>query len=130
MPQSSATIFAKTMPRTDALFERSPLTEKQHLNTELGQLFAKLYLKQLGNDGLGEAGAKLHTKLTSDKLTINEEERRTYTISWKTEWETLADAKAFEQFASELSSIPARKPAVTISENQVIIQFIDIHTGH
>ena len=129
MPQSTSTIFAKTMPSTQATPKRQPLTDKQYLNTQLGQLFAMLYLKQLGNEQLGP-NTLLHQKLTSDNLTITQQERHTYNISWKTQWKNPADAQAFHHLATQLSAIPERKPTVTISENQVIITFIDIQSGH
>ncbi len=130
MPQSTATIFTKNMPSTQPPTERQPLTEKQHLSTQLGQLFAMLYLKQLGDQQLGSKNAQLHQSLTSDHLTITQEERHTYTINWNTQWKTSADAQAFHQLATKLSNIPERKPTVTISENQVIITFIDIQSTH
>ncbi|MGJ8654915.1 MAG: hypothetical protein ACSHX6_00585 [Akkermansiaceae bacterium] len=123
MPRSTATIFAKRMPLTEPPAARPPLTQNQHLNTELGQLFIMLYLKQLGDEN-----SELHKKLTSDNLTITQD-LRTFTIAWTTRWETEADAKKFHLLAADLSSIPERKPTATISGNQVILQFIDIHNS-
>jgi len=86
-----------------------------------------LYLKQLGNEH-----PELHKQLTTDQLTITqgeEENRKQFTISWNTEWTNKANAETFFKLATELSSIPEYQPHVTISENQVIIKFIDIHNS-
>ncbi|MFT5905583.1 MAG: hypothetical protein ACI9E1_001181 [Cryomorphaceae bacterium] len=123
MPRSSATIFAKRMPLTSPIVERKPRAENQHLDTELGQLFIMLYLKQLGDENAGQ-----FRKLTSDQLTITQKERE-FNISWKTQWDSIADAQAFYKLATELSSIPEQKPTVAIWENLVIIQIIDTHNS-
>ncbi len=139
MPRSTATIFAKKMPLTDPTTDpqklRKPLAENQNLSTQLGQIFTILYLRQLGplNDKNGTNGTKsntteLHKKLTSDHLTITQRQKE-YTTTWETNWETEADAQAFYKLATELSTIPERKPSVNRLGNQVIIAFIDIHNS-
>jgi hypothetical protein len=120
MPRSTATIFSKKMPLTDLPAKRKPLIKDQNLNTELGQLFIMLYLKQLDNEH-----TDLFKKLTSDQFTITQQQRE-YTIAWKTQWANEADAQLFHQLATEISSIPEQKPTVSISGKQVTIQIIDI----
>ncbi len=123
MPRSTATIFAKKMPLTDPPAERQPIAENQHLDTELGQLFIMLYLKQLGDENAG-----LFRKLTSDHLTITQKERE-FTITWNTQWGSVEDAQTFHMFATELSSVPEQKPSVNTSGKQVTIQIIDTHNS-
>ncbi len=121
IPGSTATIFAKTVPKTEPAKAIIPLEENQHLSTQLGQLFIMLYLEQLDNPP-----SDLHKKLTSDQLTITND-LRDYTTAWVTNWESEQDAQAFYTLATELSSIPEIKPKVTISDKQVIIKITIIH---
>ncbi len=123
MPRSTATIFAKKMPLTSPLIKREPRAENQHLDTELGQLFVMLYIKQLGDEHAGK-----FRKLSSDQLTITQQQRD-FTITWNTEWDSVADAQVFHKLATELSSIPEQKPTVSISGKQVAIQIIDTHNS-
>ena len=119
IPLTTATIFSKKLPLADPVETKNQLAANQHLNTQLGQLFIMLYLQQLGDES-----PNLHTKLTSDQLTITQDLSQ-YTTSWVTHWETESDAQSFQKLATELSSIPEKKPTVTISEKQVTIQITD-----
>jgi hypothetical protein len=123
MPRSTATIFSKKTPLTDPPAERQPIAADQHLDTELGQLFIMLYLKQLG-----DKQADQFRKLTSDHLTITQKERA-FTINWDTQWDSEVNAQIFHTLATELSSVPEQKPIVSISGKQVTIQIIDTHNS-
>jgi len=123
IPRSTSTIFAKIMPLKDPLAATKPRAENQHLDTELGQLFIMLYLKQLGDQQ-----ADQFKKLTSDHLTITQKQRA-FTITWDTQWDSEVDAQTFHTLATELSSVPEQKPTVSISGKQVTIQIIDTHNS-
>ena len=129
MPRSTATIFAKTMPAEEEFTPQPAIADDEHLNTQLGQVFAMLYLQQSE-----DSPADLHQKLTSDRLTISQDledplNRNQFISKWSTYWQEPEDAQTFYQLATQLSKLSDHKPTVTISENQVIIQFIDIHNS-
>ena len=132
MPKSSSTIFAKKMPLEETFRSQPQVAENEYLNTQLGQVHTMLYLKQLENSPVD-----LHTKLTSDLIIVSQNitdpaKRNEYTISWTTHWKTSEAAKSFLQSASQISRAKEQQPTVKISElseNQVIIQFIDIHNS-
>lgn len=121
MPRRTAIIFAKNLPLNEPEVAKKLLAKNQHLNTELGQLFNMLYIQQLGDEF-----PDLHRKLTSDQLSITQEQQD-FTTSWITHWETPEDAQTFYKLATELSSIPEKKPTVSISDKQVNIQITDTY---
>jgi len=132
MPKTTATIFSKKMPLEGLLPPQPPMAENEHFNNQLGQVYVMLYLQQLEN-----TPDALHQKMTSDRFTITQNiidpaKRNEYTLIWKTHWQTAEDAQVFLKLATQISNSLEEKPTVSISElseNQVIIQFIDIHNS-
>lgn len=119
MPKSTATILARTMPKKASIPAKKAPTANQHLDTQLGQIFAMLYLKQLGN-----AHTELAKKLSSDRLTITQNQQ-IHTTSWQTTWSSEQYAQLFHKLATELSTIPIPNPTVKISGKQVTITTSD-----
>ncbi len=126
MPKSTATIFAKKMPLSETLTAQPNMAANEFVNTQLGQIHAMLYLQQLEYPS-----PDLHTQLTSDRLTVSQKVNKpsVHTIKWTTHWKTPEHARAFYEATTLIGRQIADPPSVTLSKNQVIIQFIDIHTS-
>jgi len=121
MPNKTAQIFSHQLPKKPVSTTPPELASNEYLNTELGQMFVMLYLKQLD-----DTNAMLYQNLNSDELSITQEQRK-FTTTWKTEWDNEESAAQFCAKARELSSIPEQKPNVTISGKQVTIQNTKIY---